>query len=127
MYAGSGTVPAATGGSIQSGTYTLTAATYYPSSGGTFPPGYKIGTAQSTIEISGSSFVETSNSSAMASQTLQGTFSTAGTSFYLLASCPTSGELIWAYSASTGTLTFNVPVSGDGGGAGTLVETFSVF
>jgi hypothetical protein len=53
-------------------------------------------------------------------------WSASGTSFYLLESCPTSGELIWSYSGSTTTLTLNISVSGDGGGSGTLVQTFTL-
>jgi hypothetical protein len=125
VVASSGSAPPGTGGTVQPGTYVLTAATFY-TSGGSIPPGFQIGRAQSTLQITATSLDEANVNSNGLSSTLHGSWSSSGATLYVLESCPTSGELIWSFSASSSMLTLDVPAGSDAGVSGTLVETFTL-
>jgi hypothetical protein len=109
--------PAQQGGTIGDGTYFLTAAVIYTGSDG---PSGATGTAQTTLEISGST-VQQANSGSSTTYTL----ATSGSNLTATQMCPTADVRQATYTATAATLVVEVPAGTDEAGAKTLVETFA--
>ena len=94
--AGSGNVPAFTGGALVDGTYHLTTAISYGSTGA-------VGQKQRvTIAITSGSFslVQDSDASCNSAPSGKGTYATAGNQWTLTFACPAAGSQTTAYTAT---------------------------
>jgi len=113
--------PAAQGGTIADGTYTMTAATIYTGVGG---PSGPAGDGQVTIQITGSTIqVVTSGA---APNHLTTTLMTSNTSFTRTDTCPDTMMQSGSYTATPTTFTVILPAGTfPDGGAKTLVEVFT--
>jgi hypothetical protein len=111
--------PAAQGGTIEDGTYWMTAATVYTGPGG---PTGETGTMQTTILVSGGT-IQVVTTRGPATRTVS--ITTSGTYFTVTDSCPDTAVVQGSFTASGSTLTIELPAGTDDAGARTLVETFA--
>ena len=111
--------PTPKGGTPADGTYFMTDVTIYTGAGG--PTGAS-GSAQTTIQISGST-IQVSSSGEPPTRTA--TLVTSNTSFTSTDTCPDSAVSTGSYSASATTFAVQLPGGTDDAGARTVVETFT--
>lgn len=118
-------IPAAPqGGVIQPGTYVLTRVIFYSSQE---PSGASLGSARSTIVISGSSWQEVDEFDSTPADTSSSTFVTSGSQVDVTSSCPGGPAQAWSFSATSDAFDLFVGESADAGGAvGTFVETYAL-
>jgi hypothetical protein len=111
--------PAPQGGTPVDGLYTLTATVIYT---GTDGPSGAAGTAQTTLQLSGST-IQVASAGEPATRTV--TFTTSGTSIASTDACPDTDAHPGTYTATPTTFTVELDGGTDDAGARTLVETFT--
>ena len=120
--AGTGTPPAAAGGTIASGTYTLTSEVTY-AAGEAGLPLSSLGTIRSTLVVVGSTVSAYVFASVAGSgTTANSTFTTNGTELTLVDTCPDTASTTVGYTATATTVALiNLDASGD-----TTVSTYTM-
>lgn len=115
--------PAAQGGAIVDGTYTMTSATIYTGVGGNAGPTGL--TAKVTIAISGAT-IQVASKTKPPDDHVTTTFTTSGSSFTATNTCPDVKSSGGEYTATATTFAVLLPAgTSDGGAARVLVETFT--
>jgi hypothetical protein len=112
--------PTPQGGTIASGTYTMTAVAIYTGPSG---PSGQNGMTQTTIQITGDTIQVVSDADP-ATRTVK--LATSGTSFTSTDTCPDTTVSQGFYTATTSSLVIQLPGGTDDAGARTLVETFTL-
>jgi hypothetical protein len=112
--------PTPQGGTIASGTYTMTAVAIYTGAGG---PTGQTGTSQTTIQITGDT-IQVVSASDPATRTV--TIAPSGTSFTATDTCPDTTASQGSYTATASSFVIQLPAGTDDAGARTLVETFAL-
>jgi hypothetical protein len=112
--------PQPQGGTVVSGTYTLTDFTLY--TGPTGPTGPS-GSSQTTIQIAGD-IIQVATAGTPATQTV--TLATTGTAFTATDTCPDTKVTTGMYTATATTFVVFLNGGTDDAGARTLVETFTL-
>jgi hypothetical protein len=120
--AGTGTPPAAAGGTIASGTYTLTSEVTYSASEAGLPLS-SLGTIRSTLIVLGSTVSTYFFASVAGSgMTATSTFTTSGTNLTLVETCPDTASTTVGYTATATTVAFiDLDTSGD-----TTISTYTM-
>jgi hypothetical protein len=111
--------PSPQGGTVADGTYAMTAAVIYTGAAGPSGPS---GTAQTTLQISGST-IQVANAGQPATRTV--TFTISGTGIDSVDTCPDTDERPATYTATPTSLVVELAAGTDDAGARTLVETFT--